>query len=990
MQEKLSSTVPCDCDKDPIGCLKHMFVDMVQQGRINKGQCPARRPVFLRLHGVAHARFEIVPGLNEDLRVGLFGQRSHYPAWVRFSSDIPDGYPDLKTTVGIGIKLFDVAGDKILPPDQHAPTADFLLQNMDVFFVDNAHDMCAFTKASLTSPAAGDAWLKDHPETQKILDEMEKVVPTVLGTDLWSVIPFHFGDTRFCKYKLEPELVPDGPEPDYSDPDYLRHDLEQRLNHGESRFRFLVQLQTDPETMPLDKAMVRWSETASKPIHVATLVIPRQDITARGQSHYGEELAFNPWRTLKAHTPVGSIAEARKVAYQASAELRRNVNGQPLGEPQLPRPDTVWPAAKDTVIVRAAIHPGIGIARIGNSRDDFYVGPEVVEPPLTRTGETRDAAGAIKRQSARFRIYGYNAAGEVVAELNADSADIRWSAHLANRKAQWFQFQAALDIPDAVDMSVPLRNPAIKGDNRATLAIDPGSRSIEGKNTAGPEYHFANGQFLGVTVPLGELRTDDQGHLLVLGAHGASSSPDGKPVFDPANPNSFNNADGWYDDTSDGPVSATVSINGRAIPVDSAWVVVAPPNFAPDVIGWRTLYDLLVDAYTNAGWLPFPTQASFTRDVLPALQRLSNLQWVNKGFATLFGAGGQFDFSNPQLLANLAYTPTTPGGADPFAELRQVVFNAFRPASNTVDDPRTWPWLYGDAYGSFSDTSALNNLAMSDVRTRLLQLWVEGNFINDWNPQAQPAHTLAEVPLAEQPAMLDQAALHFCLSDAFHPGCELTWPMRHTTMYRAPFRIRERAVGEPEPQYGSTLNQAIALQPGGPLYAQGPGDLSRWMALPWQGDTAFCRSGYDPDYDPYLPSFWPARVPNQVLTDADYATVMNTALPREERIAAFNNRPQWLRHLSGSAPQQMMQMIAGFGSMGIVEARPGIEGDPVFPPVIFVESLAGDHAAPLLKGLGVAAAVTPTPAEEQAKDRLHRAGWENAEQLEEFRRIVRR
>ncbi len=982
MQKTLPPQASCphnSCDTDPIECLKQMFVDQVQFGRIKKGQCPARRPVFLRLHGVVHARFEIVPNLPEALRVGIFAERSSYQAWVRFSSDIPDGVPDLKSTVGIGIKLFDVAGKKMLPPEVDAPTADFLLQNIDVFFVNNAHEMCTFTHASLTSAEASDAWLKAHPTTQRILNEMEKVVPTVLGTDLWSVIPFHFGENRFCKYKLEPEVIPEGPKPDYDNPDYLQADLEARLLNGESRFRFLVQFQTDSKTMPLDQATVAWSEQASPPIHVATLILPKQDIAARGQAAYGEELAFNPWRTLQVHEPVGSIAEARKRVYRASAELRRNVNGQTLGEPH---------------IVRAAIYPGIGVARIGNSiaPDGYYIGPEVVEPPLTPTGATRDASGAIKRQAARFRLYGYNAAGEVVSELTPDNAEIQWKAHLVNRKAEWYQFQAALDIPDAATMTVPLRNAHIKGDARASLVIDPGARSIEGKNTSGSAYQFDSGRFQGVPVPLGELRTDDDGHLLVLGGQGHSSSPEGRPVFDPAKPANFNNADGWYDDVADGPVSATVSIAGRTIPVDSAWVTVAPPNFAPDVISWRTLYDLLVDCYVECGWLPFPKTVSFTRDILPALQRLNNLQWVNKGFATLFGKGGQFDFSDPALIAKLAFRPAQAGDSDPYTELRQVVFNAFRPASNTVDDVRLWPWLYGDAYGSFSANAPRNNLALSDVRSRLLQRWVAGDFVNDWNADYQPPHVLDEVPLAEQPAMLDKAALHFCLADAFHPGCELTWPMRHSSMYRAPFRIRERPVDTPEPVYGSELNQQIALQPGGPVYDQSPGDLTRWMALPWQGDTAFCRSGYDPQYDPYLPSFWPARVPNQVLTDADYAIVMNESLPREQRIAAFNNRAQWLRTLSGSAPQQMMQMVSGFGNMGIVEARPGIENDPDFPPMMLVESLPGDHA-PVLRSAQFTAPAPATSVDHQpphspTEEHLRRAGWESAEQLEEFRRIV--
>ena len=987
-----SQPVPCQCEVDPIGCLKQMFVDMVQLGRIKAGQCPAKRPVFLRLHGVAHGRFEVVPDLPEDLRVGLFGQRMAYPAWVRYSSDIPDGVPDLKSTVGIGIKLFDVAGDKMLPPQVQAPTLDILLQNMDVFFVNDAHDMCAFTRASLTGAAAADAWLKAHPETQRILDAMQKVVPSVLETDLWSVIPFRFGDQRYCKYKLEPELVPPGPAPDYDDPDYLRIDLEQRLNNGEARFRFMVQLQTDPATMPLDKAMVPWSEEASPPIHVATLILPRQDITARGQSNYGETLAFNPWRTLAVHEPVGSIAEARKVVYRASAELRRDVNGEPLGEPIVPRPDTVWPAAKDTRVVRAAIYPGIGIARIGNSKapDGFYIGPEVTHPPLTLAGETRDATGALKRQAARFRLYGYNAAGEVVGELTPDNAEIVWQAHLVNRKAQWFQFQVAMDIPEAATVAVPLRNPHVSGVARDALAIDPGVRHIQGKNTSGAAYQFDTGRFQGVPVPLGELRTDEHGHLLVLGGLGASASPEGMPIYDPANPSSFNNANGWYDDISDGPVRAAVSINGQAIPVDSAWAVVAPPNYAPDVIGWRTLYDLLVDTYVECGWLPFPETVSFTQDVLPALARLTNLQWVNKGFAALFGRGGQFDFNDPTLIAKLAYTPA-PGQSDPYAELRQVIFNCFRPASNTVDDVRLWPWLYGDAEGSSSVPTPRNNLALSKVREALLQRWVRGDFVNDWSAEYTPPQTLAEVPLADQPAMLDQAALHFCLADAFHPGCELTWPMRHASLYRAPFRIRERPEGVAEPDYGTTLTQPIALSPGGPLYAQGPGDLSRWMALPWQGDTAFCRSGYDHEYDPYLPSFWPARVPNQVLSDADYRIVINEALPREQRIAAFNRRANWLRALLGTpanptpAPQVMMLMVQHFAQLGIVEARPGVENDPDFPPVIFVESLAGDKVPPLLQAVFAAAAAHDEPTD----DTLSRAGWASAEQREEFLRIVR-
>jgi hypothetical protein len=230
--------------------------------------------------------------------------------------------------------------------------------------------------------------------------------------------------------------------------------------------------------------------------------------------------------------------------------------------------------------------------------------------------------------------------------------------------------------------------------------------------------------------------------------------------------------------------------------------------------------------------------------------------------------------------------------------------------------------------------------------------------------------------------MLDKSALHFCLADTFHPGCEMTWPMRHASLYSKPFRIRHRAAGV-EPDYGSTLTPEIALQLDGPVYAQGPGDITRWMALPWQGDTAFCRSGYDPQYDPYVPTFWAARVPNQVLTEEDYQTAINTALPRADRIAAFNHRALWLRAVDGPvAPEVMMRMIAEFGALGIVEARPGVKGDPDFPEVMFVETLGASHLKAAAMSISRARAAPAEPL-----TRVERAGWQNEEHFREFRAI---
>src|SRR6266850_316102 len=54
------------------------------------------------------------------------------------------------------------------------------------------------------------------------------------------------------------------------------------------------------------------------------------------------------------------------------------------------------------------IHPGIGIARIGSSPTEWFVGPEAPGVAPLPTGPFRDARGLIKRQAARFRLYEYS------------------------------------------------------------------------------------------------------------------------------------------------------------------------------------------------------------------------------------------------------------------------------------------------------------------------------------------------------------------------------------------------------------------------------------------------------------------------------------------------------------------------------------------------------------------------------------------------------
>ena len=127
------------------------------------------------------------------------------------------------------------------------------------------------------------------------------------------------------------------------------------------------------------------------------------------------------------------------------------------------------------------------------------------------------------------------------------------------------------------------------------------------------------------------------------------------------------------------------------------------------------------------------------------------------------------------------------------------------------------------------------------------------------------------------------------------------------------------------------------------------------MAVPWQTDTASCRSGYQKSYDPYVPTFWPARVPNQVMSRQAYETVMNPELPLGERMAAFARRAAWLRPLGNTSYEdQVNNMIADIAQMGVVEVKPGPKDVALFPAAFQVEQLPGAaDGKGLLRGAAV-------------------------------------
>ncbi len=590
------------------------------------------------------------------------------------------------------------------------------------------------------------------------------------------------------------------------------------------------------------------------------------------------------------------------------------------------------------------IHPAIGIARLGNSPTEFCISPEALgELPIAcddagniltdpQHEEHRpnhdfwDKEGRIKRQAARFRIYAYgdgDSAGqelcmgqelEVLKQktgqlLTGTLVDITWSAYIANKKATWYQFQETNGehgyAPDH-----PLRNAEMTDvDLRQNLIIDPGPQSVSNQDPGQRHATFAKdgnpGYAQSFPPPLqpnsistlGELlavEQDGHGRLLVLGGYGNSGSVEkglGQPHI-----SSFANNDGWFDDTSDGYVTATLhlkvsKVNGKVpaipyqdqvIPVDeSAWVIVGYPRYAPELQDMITLDDAIYDvmlrelAYNNTlyGVPPFdsakkPPQTSaelklwreqacwnpqyypyFWRDIWPILQRPENYQWVldfdsftgGDPHNTTAGEGGNFD---PDLLSKTPYHDQDPVERDYLRQRRRLIYGVLRQQGEENQYTRAitqslsnqpiigMPDLCGD--------NPLNNLAppskflrLTDTMLFMLKQWAEGKFINERQ------EGLSATALSEGVA-LDRGVLSNLLGGAFCPGGEVSWVIRNPAIYAKPYRIRQRAVITP----GALRLSANELGTVDGAYdiAQGmePGDLTKYDALPWQADFNEC------------------------------------------------------------------------------------------------------------------------------------------------------
>ncbi len=552
------------------------------------------------------------------------------------------------------------------------------------------------------------------------------------------------------------------------------------------------------------------------------------------------------------------------------------------------------------------------------------------ESDLIGDGDLRDADGALKRQGARFRIFHYPpeavgqypapGAEEVTVGATIDGrvvADILWTVHVANKKAASFisdddhgvhayehgQTPVLRNLEEGLDPSNAqrLRRLVIDPGPRAVRATDDDSVPFTADHVAShvvgdhvetiPNYpcSFPGGSFTDLDEPagpidtLGELRTDDRGRLVVTGGRGRAvgwhNAPDGGPpdLLGPVN------NDNWFDDTSDGPVTATIVFDdGSTAGVHGAWVITTDPSYAPQTLNVVSLWDEAYDTFVRQldldpricvdGTLDRDFRPAFDDHVHPFFQAAAQQQWntfLPRIAVQAHQAVGAITADNDPattIMAGLAFIRQPDTGDE----------HSWRSTPSQVGAP-LMPLSLGDS----SLAGGKPFLTPTVLQYFLLEQWADGRY-----------DATAPVPLGPG-EYLDRAALQNCLGGRFSPGIDIGFVIREPEMYAdwttgaGPFRIRHAPLHYAE----------VAERPHGPFLSLGwlprhpevmdlglePGDLSKFLALPWHADYNSCAihqtSPNDLDSNTLYWS-WPGQRPVTVYVAAD-VDPDTAALPRQ-------------------------------------------------------------------------------------------------------------
>ncbi|RKR43224.1 LodA/GoxA family CTQ-dependent oxidase [Paraburkholderia sp. BL17N1] len=441
------------------------------------------------------------------------------------------------------------------------------------------------------------------------------------------------------------------------------------------------------------------------------------------------------------------------------------------------------------------IFPPIGIARVGNSPSEFFLGPEragsegfelAADGSEVQVQNYKTEDKKTKRQAARFQIYQFEPGSIVGYPLEMPAgARIEWTVRLVNKK----DAVERTDSPPPPPVSPQTIRPKTFA-GREDRIIDSGQQTVSGASAVSVTL---KGAYRNSAVELGEIKTDANQRLIVLGGFGKSESipdatfPNGAPIGGEAGGGNYYNNSGWHDDVSDGPVTARLILaSGEAHDVSPAWVIVAPPDFAPPSNSIVTLFDIIRQIGVDSGGLTLG-KPNFKSDIRPLLVRAASLQWVSP---------------NPRWKRIIVEGPAleNPDMSSPAVTIRDEIRNNI---------------LKGAEELSHDDTD-YSVVTMRDWQITMLDRWVKGDFTSDDVPKG-------EFPSSDE---ITRTVLDAAIGQTLFPGIEAGVVMLDESIYARPFDYR-------------VSHTAVSA-----------GDLTALMALPWQADFLKCGTNWWPSQRP--------------------------------------------------------------------------------------------------------------------------------------------
>lgn len=310
--------------------------------RRNAARAGTSRALHAKHTGCFAAELHVSSDVPEHARVGVFAAPKVWRAYVRFSNGAsahqPDRTPDVR---GIGIKLLDVPGRKILPGLEDAATQDFLLIQSPSTPFRGSDEFVGLVWAARSKALALPRllWRFGPGGVAKLVGRLRSSlgvpVHTLSEQRYWSALPTKYGDYA-VRWALRPRAQGSTASGDAGTPsssDHLREDLVTRLRKGPLEWELGAQFFEDERRTPIEDASVEWREEDAPYVPLARLVLPQQDADSsegRALEQTIERLSFDPWHATEDFRPLGEMMRARKTAYKVSA-IERKAELDPMG-----------------------------------------------------------------------------------------------------------------------------------------------------------------------------------------------------------------------------------------------------------------------------------------------------------------------------------------------------------------------------------------------------------------------------------------------------------------------------------------------------------------------------------------------------------------------------------------------------------------------------------------------------------------------------------